>query len=163
MFSWLASCCCRLFFYTWHNDCVGGDVADGLPGQRRSMGGDAPGRSLRTFLALPLGHGCSGGWRLELRQQLGSAVTVDAKLQGMWLYLPLLSRACSRHECNQRTVGLPRTSGTLAGAPWHMSKHVATAVSHACLGAAPQHVEEPSWLQPGLLEGGRAVQGVGPG
>ena len=64
--------------------------ADGLPGQRRSVGGDAPRRSLRTFLAVPLGHSCSGGWRLELRQQLGNVVTMDAKLQGG---LPLVSRA----------------------------------------------------------------------
>ena len=34
-------------------------------------------------MALPLGHSCSGGWRLGLRQQLGSALTVDAKLQGV--------------------------------------------------------------------------------
>lgn len=47
-----------------------------------SSGSGKQGGSVRTFWAVPFGARSQGGWRLELRQPLGQAISVDARLRG---------------------------------------------------------------------------------
>jgi hypothetical protein len=59
--------------------------ADGRGGREDKRVGErvtSPLQRLRTYVAFPFGARSAGGWRLELRQRLGSSLHVDARIKG---------------------------------------------------------------------------------
>lgn len=59
--------------------------ADGRGGKEDKRVGErvtTPLQRLRTYVAFPFGARSGGGWRLELRQRLGSSLHVDARIKG---------------------------------------------------------------------------------